>query len=242
MFLVLTWEKYHQISTKQTPRLTTKKSKSPSFTQLNYYYKAFLIFQLQRKKNPRNRPSTHCHVTNTPNPLSLLINTLEASQNTLRFVQTLFLLSTQGCCKIPKMPMDRVQPSTSPDQKSPTVLSIECLKGTSTADEWTGDFLQTGDIVEELRIGSSGRFKSPFKNGKSGVQKVLHESFKKKETSILVRVRRGVDEFAELQACIVPNDSVSQKKQYMLRSIADPNYAVGFLDRSESDCLQLQGE
>ena len=138
------------------------------------------------------------------------------------------------------MPMDRVQPSTSPDQKSPTVLSIECLKGTSTADEWTGDFLQTGDIVEELRIGNSGRFKSPFKNGKSGVQKVLHESFKKKETSILVRVRRGVDEFAELQACIVPNDS--QKKQYMLRSIADPNYAVGFLDRSESDCLQLQGE
>ncbi|KAK4608306.1 hypothetical protein RGQ29_001926 [Quercus rubra] len=136
------------------------------------------------------------------------------------------------------MPMDRVQPSTSPDQKSPTVLSIECLKGTSTADEWTGDFLQTGDIVEELRIGNSGRFKSPFKNGKSGVQKVLHESFKKKETSILVRVRRGVDEFAELQACIVPNDS--QKKQYMLRSIADPNYAVGFLDRSESDCLQLQ--
>ena len=136
--------------------------------------------------------------------------------------------------------MDRVQPTTSPDQKSPTVLSIECLKGTSTADEWTGDFLQTGDIVEELRIGNSGRFKSPFKNGKSGVQKVLHESFKKKETSILVRVRRGVDEFAELQACIVPNDS--QKKQYMLRSIADPNYAVGFLDRSESDCLQLQGE
>ena len=140
------------------------------------------------------------------------------------------------------MPMDRIQPSSSPDQRSsPTVLSIECLKGTSKADEWTGDFLHTGDIVEELRIGNSAWMKSPFKNGRSGVQKVLHESFKKKETSILVRVRRGVDEFAELQACIVPNDSAG-KKQYMLRSIADPNYAVGFLDRNESDCLQLQGE
>ena len=74
------------------------------------------------------------------------------------------------------------------------------------------------------------------------VQKVLHESFKKKETSILVRVWRGMDEFAELQAYIVPNNSVSQKKQYMLRSIADPNYAVAFLDRFESNCLQLQGE
>ncbi|XP_050240853.1 uncharacterized protein LOC126689696 [Quercus robur] len=49
-----------------------------------------------------------------------------------------------------------------------------------------------------------------------------------------------MDEFAELQAYIVTNDSISQKKQYMLRSIADPNYPVAFLDRFESDCLQLQ--
>ncbi|XP_059429477.1 uncharacterized protein LOC132163271 [Corylus avellana] len=147
------------------------------------------------------------------------------------------------------MRMDRVQPI--PDQRtSPTVLSIDCLKGSSKADEWTGDFLQTGDIVEELRIGrigsrrsgSSGsvlHFTQPFKNGRSGVQKVLNDAFKKKETSILVRVRRGADEFAELQACIVPNDSAG-KKQYVLRSIADPNYAVGFVDRSEAECLELQ--
>ena len=87
------------------------------------------------------------------------------------------------------------------------VLSIECLNGTSTADKWTDDFLQTGDIVEELRIGNSGRSKLAFKKGKGGVQKTLHESFKKKETSILVWVWKGVDEFAELQAYIVPNDS-----------------------------------
>lgn len=147
------------------------------------------------------------------------------------------------------MPMDRVQPM--PDQRtSPTVLSIECLKGSSKADEWTGDFLQTGDIVEELRIGRSGSrrsvssgsillFTQPFKNGRSGVQKVLNDAFKKKETSILIRVRRGADEFAELQACIVPNDAAG-KKQYVLRSIADPNYAVGFVDRTEAECLELQ--
>lgn len=147
------------------------------------------------------------------------------------------------------MPMDRVQPMPDP-RSSPTVLSVECLKGGSKADEWTVDFLQTGDIVEELRIGGSGSrriggpgsvllFVSPFKNGRSGVQKVLHDVFKKKETSILVRVRRGDDEFAELQACIVPNEA-GGKKQYVLRSIADPNYVFGFVDRTEAECLELQ--
>ncbi|XP_030456983.1 uncharacterized protein LOC115677879 [Syzygium oleosum] len=131
-------------------------------------------------------------------------------------------------------------PPESPSSRGlATVLSIECLKGSSKADEWTGDMLQTGDIVEELRIGASVQIRSPFKNGKSGVQKVLHASFKSKDTFILVRVRRGFNEFAELQACIVPNESAG-KKQYMLRSIEDPNYAVGFLDRSEAECLNLQ--
>ncbi|KAG8483650.1 hypothetical protein CXB51_023296 [Gossypium anomalum] len=137
------------------------------------------------------------------------------------------------------MPMDRTLQSES--MRSPTVLSIECLKGSSKADEWTGDMLQTGDIVEEIRIGSGSGLahKAPFKGGRSGVQRVLHSSYKNKETSILVQVRRGNDEFAQLQACIVPNES-GGKKQYMLRSIADPNYAVGFLDRTEAECFELQ--
>ncbi|KAJ0020635.1 hypothetical protein Pint_31176 [Pistacia integerrima] len=147
--------------------------------------------------------------------------------------------------------MDRNQPqgeSPTRDSKSSTVLSIECLKGSSKAEEWTRDMLQTGDIVEEIRIGGGGSglgtrssrsYTSPFKNGKSGVQKILHSSFKGKETSILVKVRRGSDEFTELQACIVP-ESGGKKSQYMLRSIDDPNYAVGFCDRTEADCFELQ--
>ncbi|TYG53823.1 hypothetical protein ES288_D09G139900v1 [Gossypium darwinii] len=120
------------------------------------------------------------------------------------------------------MPMDRTLQSES--MRSPTVLSIEYCH-----------------IVEEIRIGSGSGLahKAPFKGGRSGVQRVLHSSYKNKETSILVRVRRGNDEFAQLQACIVPNES-GGKKQYMLRSIADPNYAVGFLDRTESECFELQ--
>ncbi|KAI4322069.1 hypothetical protein L6164_021792 [Bauhinia variegata] len=142
------------------------------------------------------------------------------------------------------MTMDRASQSSSDSPtRDPKVLSIECLKGSSKADEWTGDMLQTGDIVEELRIGGSAnsliRFKAPFKNGKSGVQKILQDAYKKKETSILIRVRRGPDEFSELQACIVPNDSTG-KKQYVLRSISDPNYVVGFLDRTEAECFELQ--
>lgn len=103
--------------------------------------------------------------------------------------------------------------------------------------------------MEEIRIGtgsgyggsgSARSYKSPFKNGRSGVQKILHTSFKSKETSILVRVRRGAEDFVELQACIVPESG--SRKSYMLRSISDPNYAVGFLDRSEFECFELQGE
>ncbi|XP_010519736.1 PREDICTED: uncharacterized protein LOC104799095 [Tarenaya hassleriana] len=141
------------------------------------------------------------------------------------------------------MPMDRTQqPDPATRSKTAAVLSIECLKGSSKADEWTGDMLQTGDIVEEIRIGSgpgSALFKAPFRGGRSWVQKVLHNSFKNKETWITVRVRRGSEDFSDLQACIVPNES-GGKKQYMLRSIDDPNYAVGFSDRSESECLELQ--
>ncbi|CAJ2678989.1 unnamed protein product [Trifolium pratense] len=103
--------------------------------------------------------------------------------------------------------MDRTS-SQSSSSDSPSrdtkVLSIECFRGSSKSDEWTGDMLQTGDIVEELRVGGSAnsliRFKSPFKNGKTGVNKILQEAYKKKDTSILVRVRRGIDEFVELQA------------------------------------------
>ncbi|KAL3647610.1 hypothetical protein CASFOL_008578 [Castilleja foliolosa] len=139
------------------------------------------------------------------------------------------------------MPMDgSIQiPTSSSSSPSKSVISIECLTGSSKADEWTGDMLQTGDIVEELKIGSM-IVTAPFKNGKSGVQRILHNSFKQKETSIRVRVRRGSDEYAELQACIVPGDQLVGKKQYVLRAIDDPNYAVGFFDRTESECFNLQ--
>nr|DAD29879.1 TPA_asm: hypothetical protein HUJ06_031347 [Nelumbo nucifera] len=141
------------------------------------------------------------------------------------------------------MTMDRNQRSENAEAagRGGAAVAIECLKGSSNADEWNGNLLQTGDIVEELKIGSYMCVRSPFKNGKSGVQRLLHDSFKKKVTSIQVRVRRGTDEFIELQACIVPNESAG-RKQYMLRSIGDPNYAVGFADRTEIECLELQGK
>ncbi|KAK1429098.1 hypothetical protein QVD17_11300 [Tagetes erecta] len=150
------------------------------------------------------------------------------------------------------MPMDRSNSSGSQSgyetssssnknrSNNTVVLSIDCLKGSSKAEEWTGDMLQTGDIVEEIKIGNIS-MTTPFKNGKNGVQKILHNSFKSKETSIRVRIRRGSDEFCELMACIVPYSGLSGgKKQYMLRSIDDPNYTVGFVDRTEADCFALQ--
>lgn len=59
--------------------------------------------------------------------------------------------------------------------------------------------------MEELRIGNM-ILRSPFKNGKNGIQKIMHNSFKAKETSITVRVRRGSESddelFTELQVRI----------------------------------------
>lgn len=100
--------------------------------------------------------------------------------------------------------------------------------------------LQTGDIVEEFIVGNIVH-RSPFKNGSSGVQKILRDYYKSSDTSILVRVRRTREpKLTELQACIVPKESAGGKKKYMVRSIDDPNYAVGFVDRTETQCLALQ--
>lgn len=141
--------------------------------------------------------------------------------------------------------MDRFHSSDSNSQHegkgSAPVLAIKCVAGSSKADEWNFDMLQTGDIVEEITIGSSPAVKAPFKNGRSGVQKLLHSSFKRSDTSISVRVRRGRDESVQLHACIVPHEQAGWK-QYLLRSINDPNYAVTFVDRMESECVELQGK
>ena len=83
--------------------------------------------------------------------------------------------------------------------------------------------------------------RAPFKNGRNGVQKILHECYKSRDTSIRVRVRRGLDEFAEFEGCIVPNESAG-RKQYLLRSTRDPGYAVGFVNRTEAECFNLQGK
>ncbi|CAA7407975.1 unnamed protein product [Spirodela intermedia] len=139
------------------------------------------------------------------------------------------------------MRMDKLlSNSVSPqDGKSSPMLAIECVAGSSKADEWNFDMLQTGDIVEEITIGGSSPITAPFKHGCSGVQKMLRSSFKRGETSISVRVRRGRGESVSLHACVVPHEQAG-RKSYMLRSIDDPNYAVAFVDRLESECLQLQ--
>ncbi|KAL9688379.1 hypothetical protein QQ045_032800 [Rhodiola kirilowii] len=137
-----------------------------------------------------------------------------------------------------RMSLERTQAAGGSGGATP-VVSIECLKGSSKGDEWASDMLQTGDILEEIKIGALKVFRSPYKNGKAGVQKLLHESFKNKETSIRVRVRRSEEEMIELLACIVPNEA-SGRRQYMLRAIGDPNYAVGFSDRTEAECAALQ--
>ncbi|XP_073136924.1 uncharacterized protein [Henckelia pumila] len=143
------------------------------------------------------------------------------------------------------MPMDSPYRSSSsapsPAAKAPsTFLTVECLKGGG----WmAGDRPQTGDIVEEIRIGDTIVI-SEFDKGRAGVQKILGDSFRRRETRIRVRVRRGPDELPEMQGFIVPGNGFGfgWKKQYVFRGGDDPNHAFGFVDRTEGECLRLQGE
>lgn len=120
------------------------------------------------------------------------------------------------------------------------VVAIKGVAGSSKAEEWNDDMLQTGDVVEELRIGNGVTLSAPFKNGKSGLQKELHKFYRKHETLVQVRVRRGRGLTAELQACITPDECAPKKQQYTLRALSDPNYVVALVDSTLEDCLALQ--
>ena len=108
---------------------------------------------------------------------------------------------------------------------------------------------------------------APFKGGRAALQKLLHAAYKRGDTSVEVRVRRhaqggggsgelapaaGAATASRMQACIVPQESVGgggggviglgrSGRQYVLRSIRDPNYAVGLVDRMESECIAIRG-
>ena len=117
--------------------------------------------------------------------------------------------------------------------------------------EWDGGrgVVQKGVVVMAVRVGrgpggggaaAALELEAPFKGGRAGLHKALHAAFKRGETSVEVRVRGG----RELQACIVPHHGSpggGGRKQYVLRSLHDPNYVLGFVDRLESECLVLQG-
>ena len=80
-----------------------------------------------------------------------------------------------------------------PKSSDSAVLSIECVAGSSRAEEWGGgEALQTGDVVEEIRIGGTDYLRPPFKGGRAEVQKLLRTAFKRGDTSINVRVRRDL--------------------------------------------------
>ncbi|WOL19228.1 hypothetical protein Cni_G28026 [Canna indica] len=133
---------------------------------------------------------------------------------------------------------------------SAAVVAIECVAGGSKAEEWSGGrgelaALQTGDILEVVTFGVLPPVQAPFKGGRAAVMKLLHSAFKRGDTSILLKARRGrADDpsaaLMELHACIVPQPSAG-RRQYLLRSIGDPNHVVGLVDRSESECIAFQG-
>ncbi|KAG6467106.1 uncharacterized protein LOC122037117 isoform X1 [Zingiber officinale] len=130
------------------------------------------------------------------------------------------------------------------------VVAIDCIAGGSKAKEWSGGdseaaALQTGDILEEVIFRALPPARAPFKGGRAAVMKQLHTAYKRGDTSVLLKARRGWPDdpsaaTIELQACITSNPQAG-RRQYVLRSIQYPNHAVGIVDRSLSDCFALLG-
>lgn len=130
----------------------------------------------------------------------------------------------------------------------------------------TGDVVEEL-LIGVGRRGGPAAHAAPFKGGRAALQKLLHAAYKRGETSVEVRVRRSsasaqlqrqlvagdsgelqvADDAATeatMQACIVPQESVGgigRTRHYVLRSIRDPNYAVGLVDRMESECIAIRG-
>ncbi|CAL9203546.1 uncharacterized protein LOC103974838 [Musa acuminata AAA Group] len=132
------------------------------------------------------------------------------------------------------------------------VVAVEVMEGSSKAEEWSGGAgdgdeggeavaLQTGDIVEEVTFGAEPPARSPFRGGRSWVMKLLHAAYKRGDTSVVVRARRGPQAtYLDFHARVVPHPAAG-RRQYVLRSVRDPRHAVRLVDRSESDCITFQG-
>ncbi|THU44447.1 hypothetical protein C4D60_Mb02t07460 [Musa balbisiana] len=132
------------------------------------------------------------------------------------------------------------------------VVAVEVMEGTSKAEEWSGGAgdggeggeavaLQTGDIVEEVTFGAEPPARSPFRGGRSGIMKLLHAAYRRGDTSVVVRARRGPEAtYLDFHARVVPHPAAG-RRQYVLRSVRDPRHAVRLVDRSESDCITFQG-
>jgi hypothetical protein len=123
------------------------------------------------------------------------------------------------------------------------VVAVECVAGNSKAEEWGG----FGGVAQEgtrWRPHGSGWARERGAGGGTcwrpygpGCTRLCTPAFRRRDTSVEVRVRGGKD----LQACVLPHPA-GGRKQYVLRSLHDPNYVLGFGDRLESDCLALQGK
>ncbi|CAL9079323.1 unnamed protein product [Musa textilis] len=132
------------------------------------------------------------------------------------------------------------------------VVAVEVMEASSKAEEWSGAAgdggeggeavaLQTGDIVEEITFGAEPPARSPFRGGRSGVMKLLHAAYRRGDTSVVVRARRGPEAtYLDFHARVVPHPAAG-RRQYVLRSVRDPRRAVRLVDRSESDCITFQG-
>ncbi|RWV93028.1 hypothetical protein GW17_00044547 [Ensete ventricosum] len=119
------------------------------------------------------------------------------------------------------------------------VVAVEVMEGSSCGGEAVA--LQTGDIVEEVTFGAEPPARSPFRGGRSRVMKLLHEAYRRGDTSIVVRARRGPEAtYLDFHARVVPHPAAG-RRQYVLRSVRDPRHAVRLVDRSESDCIAFQG-
>ncbi|KAH9319057.1 hypothetical protein KI387_020826, partial [Taxus chinensis] len=120
---------------------------------------------------------------------------------------------------------------------SSTVVVIKGVIGSSKVKEWNDNLLQMGNVVYKLMTGSYASLTAPLMGGKDGLQKEMHNFYRRNDTLVLVQFHRGCGVIVELQTCIMPDKGVN--KQYTPRDFNNPNYVMGFVDSTKEECKAL---
>ncbi|RWW24155.1 hypothetical protein GW17_00011563, partial [Ensete ventricosum] len=131
------------------------------------------------------------------------------------------------------------------------VVAIECVAGSSRADEWGGCNgeaaapLRMGDILEEITFGGSPPARAPFKGDRDAVTKLLHAAFQRgrrlcpRAGPPWRALRRAVTSISTPASSPTRLRTAGSSSSAPSSTLNRPS-SIALVDRSVSECIALQ--